>query len=108
TRAVNALAISHDSRHLYAGTEGGGVFRLDLAGTPPAEAPFPTIPTTTTTVAPTTTGPETTSAASTTTTLLAAQTDEGASTPWLPWVGGGVVLVAAAVLDVGRRRRHSG
>ncbi len=35
TRTVNALAITADGRHLYAGTEGEGVFRLDLAGEPP-------------------------------------------------------------------------
>jgi photosystem II stability/assembly factor-like uncharacterized protein len=35
-RAVTSLAISMDGAHLYAGTEGGGVFRLDL-GAPPAE-----------------------------------------------------------------------
>ncbi|MBI3962508.1 MAG: hypothetical protein HY335_07135 [Deinococcus sp.] len=37
-RAVNALAISSDGLHLYAGTEGEGVFRLDLNGVPPAPA----------------------------------------------------------------------
>ena len=36
TRAVNELAISADGLHLYAATEGEGVFRLDLAGEPPA------------------------------------------------------------------------
>ena len=36
TRAVNSLAISADGRHLYAGTEGEGAFRLDTTGTPPA------------------------------------------------------------------------
>jgi uncharacterized protein (TIGR03382 family) len=35
TRAVNKLAVSTDSRHLYAATEGEGVFRLDLTGEPP-------------------------------------------------------------------------
>ncbi len=30
TRAVNALAISSDGQHLYAATEGEGVYRLDL------------------------------------------------------------------------------
>jgi photosystem II stability/assembly factor-like uncharacterized protein len=34
-RAVNALALTNDSAHLYAATEGEGVFRLDLNGTPP-------------------------------------------------------------------------
>jgi photosystem II stability/assembly factor-like uncharacterized protein len=38
TRSTNALALSVDGDHLYAGTEGEGVFRLDLSGTPPGEA----------------------------------------------------------------------
>ena len=41
TRAVNALAISTDGQHLYAATEGEGVYRLDLNGQPPASASFP-------------------------------------------------------------------
>jgi photosystem II stability/assembly factor-like uncharacterized protein len=32
TRATNVLALSSDGQHLYAATEGGGVFRLDLSG----------------------------------------------------------------------------
>ena len=35
-RDVNKLAISADGAHLYAATEGGGVYRVDLNGTPPA------------------------------------------------------------------------
>lgn len=35
TRAVNALAVSSDGKHVYAATEGEGVFRLDVDGTPP-------------------------------------------------------------------------
>ncbi|MFQ5569161.1 MAG: T9SS type A sorting domain-containing protein, partial [Rhodothermales bacterium] len=35
TRHVNALAFSADGQHLYAATEGEGVFRLDLSGQPP-------------------------------------------------------------------------
>jgi len=38
TRAVNALGISSDGFHLYAATEGEGVFRLDLNGVPPEPA----------------------------------------------------------------------
>jgi hypothetical protein len=34
-RAANALSLSADGNHLYAGTSGGGVFRLDLNGNPP-------------------------------------------------------------------------
>jgi photosystem II stability/assembly factor-like uncharacterized protein len=43
-RAVNALAISADGQHLYAATEGEGVFRLDLNAQPPPAAPTPTPP----------------------------------------------------------------
>ncbi len=38
-RAVNALALSSDGQHLYAATEGRGVFRLDLNGRPPEAMP---------------------------------------------------------------------
>ncbi len=38
SRAVNALAISSDGLHLYAATEGNGVFRLDINGQPPEPA----------------------------------------------------------------------
>jgi len=41
-RAINVLAISADGQHLYAASEGAGVFRLDLTGQPPAEALTPT------------------------------------------------------------------
>ncbi len=40
-RSVNALAISADGLHVYAGTEGGGVYRLDLNGQAPPGAPGP-------------------------------------------------------------------
>jgi hypothetical protein len=43
TRAVNQLAISTDGMHLYAATEGEGVFRLDLDGQPPAVAAQPEV-----------------------------------------------------------------
>jgi photosystem II stability/assembly factor-like uncharacterized protein len=38
TRAVNRLALSGDGLHLYAATEGEGVYRLDINGVPPASA----------------------------------------------------------------------
>jgi len=34
-RSVHDLAISTDGRHLYAATDGMGVFRMDIAGNPP-------------------------------------------------------------------------
>jgi photosystem II stability/assembly factor-like uncharacterized protein len=41
TRAVTALAFSSDGRHLYAATDGEGVYRLDLEGGPPEGAAAP-------------------------------------------------------------------
>jgi photosystem II stability/assembly factor-like uncharacterized protein len=41
-RSTNALAISSDGLHLYAATEGGGVYRLDLNNEAPIPAPAPT------------------------------------------------------------------
>jgi photosystem II stability/assembly factor-like uncharacterized protein len=43
TREVTALAVSADGAHLYAATEGEGVFRLDLAGSAPSTAQEPDI-----------------------------------------------------------------
>lgn len=42
-RAVHELAISADGRHLYAATDGMGVFRLDLDGNPPNSLPEITV-----------------------------------------------------------------
>lgn len=44
TRAVNKMAFSSDGAHLYAATEGEGVFRLDLSGEPPQPIIVPTQP----------------------------------------------------------------
>ncbi len=38
---IRGLAISGDGRHIYAGSAGGGVYRLDLTGEPPAPAHAP-------------------------------------------------------------------
>ncbi len=48
SRAVNALAISADGMHLYAATEGNGIYRMDINNQPPPPAqtrptPNPTI-----------------------------------------------------------------
>jgi photosystem II stability/assembly factor-like uncharacterized protein len=40
-RSINALALSSDGQHLYAASDGSGVYRLDLNGQPPAPAPLP-------------------------------------------------------------------
>jgi photosystem II stability/assembly factor-like uncharacterized protein len=37
-RAVTTLSLSSNGMHLYAGTSGGGVFRLDLNGQPPLKS----------------------------------------------------------------------
>jgi photosystem II stability/assembly factor-like uncharacterized protein len=41
-RAIHALALSSDGLHLYAASEGQGVFRLDINAQAPAPAPAPT------------------------------------------------------------------
>ncbi len=38
-KSVATLAISADGEHLYAGTDGDGVYRLDLNGSPPEKIP---------------------------------------------------------------------
>jgi photosystem II stability/assembly factor-like uncharacterized protein len=40
-RSINALALSTDGKHLYAASEGSGVYRLDLNGQAPSPAPVP-------------------------------------------------------------------
>ncbi len=107
TRAVNALAISRDGLHLYAATEGEGVYRLDLSGNPPAEAPIAAPTTTTTTpppepLPPTTQSP-TTAATASSPAASAPAGDDGS--PWILWAGGATLLAALAL--VGRRRRRS-
>lgn len=91
TRAVNALAISADGGHLYAATEGGGVFRLDLTGQPPVAVPVVAVPDTTAT--------------------------DQAATPTPEPSGGGVLRAAAAAMLLAvlvlvglilLRRRHKG
>ncbi len=41
-RAIHALALTSDGLHLYAASEGQGVFRLDINAQPPEPAPLPT------------------------------------------------------------------
>lgn len=41
-RAINALALTSDGQHLYAASEGRGVFRLDINGQPPEAMLLPT------------------------------------------------------------------
>jgi photosystem II stability/assembly factor-like uncharacterized protein len=61
-RSLNALAISSDGQHLYAASEGMGVFRLDLNGTPPqavATPAFAALPSSSTTAVPSAGAPTT-------------------------------------------------
>lgn len=110
TRAIADLAMSADGRHLYAATEGGGVYRLDVDGAvPPVAEPLLTEPEpepTVTTVA--AAGPEQITTAPTTTTTAAARSGEGDGDgfPWLPMGAGtaGAVVLAAAWWALRRRR----
>jgi hypothetical protein len=89
-RSVNALAISSDGLHLYAATEGGGVYRLDLNNQAPPPAFTPTFDTTlipTATPRPTST-PETTPAGIINTT---------GDTPWL-YIGAPAGLIVVIVV----------
>jgi len=81
-RAVNSLAISADGQHLYAASEGMGVFRLDLNGQPPAAVPEPTA--NPATAAPAQTGYATRPAAPRETATLAAPTPAAAQGPASP------------------------
>ena len=108
TRAVNDLAISGDGRHLYAATEGEGLHRLDLNGSPPATAPFPTVPTTTVAAGALTTT-TTASAAGTTPADTSAGSrpveeagENGVS--WTLWAGAGAAVLAVFALGLVRRR----
>lgn len=91
TRAVTALAVTADARHIYAATDGEGVFRLDLAGAPPPASVSPE-PHDDELATPESTTPES-SEAPTTTVLTAARDDDGGS-------GGVSVAVTAGVLTV--------
>lgn len=64
-RAINVLALSADGQHLYAASEGAGVFRLDLNRQLPAEAQRPTqVPTLAAVQQPTSATPSTATAVS--------------------------------------------
>jgi photosystem II stability/assembly factor-like uncharacterized protein len=100
-RAVNALAISNDGLHLYAASEGGGVFRLDLNGEapPPAEtAAVQSAATVTKEPAPESTGPASTLG------TTAAPSESGSQSP-LPCAG--ALALPAVVLAAGALRRRS-
>jgi photosystem II stability/assembly factor-like uncharacterized protein len=105
TRAVNALAISSDGQHLYAATEGEGVFRLDLSGQPPQPVPTPTLPPMPTLVPTTTPSPATPTPAAvepTSTPLLAQPTapPEVAPTPTPEPSGGRGICGGVATLPL--------
>jgi photosystem II stability/assembly factor-like uncharacterized protein len=118
TRAVNALALSADGAHLYAATEGEGVYRLDLVGAAPVpaeplwvldEEPPAPAPTTTAaaSVTVTTMRPDTTAVPVTTTVAAASDLAHTDGTP--PWVlygiaAGGALVLALVVLTMRRRR----
>ena len=108
TRAVNALAVASDGRHLYAATDGEGVFRLDLDGSPPpiaqTAAPSPgtadaEISTTTTTA---------TTQAGSATTFAAAEADVDDSRGMnIPFVAAAVLLLIVMVGGVALWHRRS-
>ena len=95
SRSVNALALSGDGLHLYAATEGGGVYRLDLNGQPPSA-----VPTATPTSLPATaaaTGTQLQSAETSTPTTALGTT---VTTPGTPGTGKPVICGSAALLPL--------
>lgn len=108
TRAVNDLAVSHDGSHVYAATEGEGVYRLDLLGAPPAEAPL-TAMVTTTAVADTSAADTSIPATTATTDATNAETAPAAESieegpgngiPWAAWIIAGVAILVLAALVI--------
>ncbi|UCC89116.1 MAG: hypothetical protein JSV81_07350 [Anaerolineales bacterium] len=121
TRAVNALTVSSDGEHLYAATEGEGVYRLDLNGQPPQAAtppaphrvtpmPEPTmlVPTTPTAVAPSPTVSSTAAAppAVTSSPIEAAQAPEPSGGRSMCG-GASLPLALVGLVGVHQRRRRS-
>jgi len=98
-RSVRGLALSGDGNHLYAGTVGAGLFRLDLNGQPPTaeitEVPAPSPIPAEGTEAPTEAEPE-------------AQTPLPPGPPGLALylgLGAAAVVLIALVISLQRRRR---
>lgn len=94
TRAVNALAFTSDGLHLYAATEGEGVYRLDLDGQPPegVAPPPPTSPSQEEPASPS--EPDSPSAES-----------PEQTTPSLPCIGGFAPILLVSLAWISRRRR---
>jgi hypothetical protein len=112
-RAVNELAVSADGQHLYAATEGNGVYRLDLNGTAPqpANPPSPEPPESSTT-APSTPAPpsgEETSPSLPEETGMppAPAAPAGQTSPRTGWpvVAGGLAVLGMMVLLFARRKK---
>jgi photosystem II stability/assembly factor-like uncharacterized protein len=102
-RSVNALALSSDGLHLYAASEGGGVFRLDINGQPPATVLMPTlIPTT----APEKISTQTSSPDSPPAPAPETTTPGPGGMVWL--AGGGVALLVVCVFFLLWKRRKRG
>lgn len=113
TRAVAALAITSDGNHLYAGTLGEGVYRLDLAGSPPPTAPpsgvgdtEPSTTVATDATAAATTAPPTEPGASATPAAGTSDNDAGGGSG-IALIVGAVILLIAVVGGVALWRRRS-
>jgi photosystem II stability/assembly factor-like uncharacterized protein len=103
-RAVNELAISKDGQHLYAATEGNGVYRLDLNNKEPlsAEAPVSSALGQPTSLGRTATVSEATAITQTPPTV---PSKPGISGPVWPVISGAfAVLIAAALFLIKRKK----
>jgi hypothetical protein len=112
-RAVNELAISADGQHLYAATEGNGVYRLDLNGTAPqpVNSPPPEPPASSTTPPSTPALPSGEATAPSppeeTGVPPAPAAPAGQTSPRTGWpvVAGGLVVLGVMVLLFARRKK---
>lgn len=113
-RALRALAVSDGGRHVYAATEGGGVYRLDVDGSPPAKIvvaapptsapPTTAAPPATTTSEPAPAGTAPPAETTATTALAAAPEDDGGGAATTLIVLGLAVAAALGLgVTVGRR-----
>jgi photosystem II stability/assembly factor-like uncharacterized protein len=110
TRHVNDLALSFDGLHLYAATEGGGVYRLDLNGVPPQ--PSATQPPQTagpTSTPPSTNGPEPTPPMTPSPPVPDSVGEDDSGVPWTVVglaVGLSLVLGSSIVVLLNRRAKR--
>ncbi len=106
-RSINALALSSDGQHLYAASEGSGVYRLDLNGDPPESAEVPAALSTPPALDPSPSSPRSTALPTTSAPAALAPTAPAATAgeaTGKPGVCGGAAAIPLALVGWARRR----